>query len=83
MVDVKVYYSQREYITNFAESICIKFYECIPENVLITWVECWLIIYVDKCTMNVIQLRFQNEYSFETNTDQNKIIKHYIFKCFI
>ena len=36
MVDVKVYYSQREYITNFAESICIKFYECIPENVLIT-----------------------------------------------
>ena len=36
MVDVKVYYSQREYIANFVESICIhKFNECIPENVLI------------------------------------------------
>ena len=36
MVDVKVYYSEREYIASFAESICIyKFNECIPENVLI------------------------------------------------
>jgi len=36
MVDVKVYYSQREYISTFAESICIyKFNECIPDNVLI------------------------------------------------
>jgi len=36
MLDVKVYYSQREYISTFAESICIyKFNECIPENVLI------------------------------------------------
>jgi len=36
MVDAKVYYSQREYISTFAESICIyKFNECIPENVLI------------------------------------------------
>ena len=36
MVDVKVYYSQREYIFTFAESMCIyKFNECIPENVLI------------------------------------------------
>ena len=32
----QVYYSQREYISTFAESICIyKFNECIPENVLI------------------------------------------------
>ena len=39
MVDVKVYYSQREYIATFAESICIyKFNECIPGNVLIIWV---------------------------------------------
>ena len=30
MVDVKVYYSQREYIVTSAESICIyKFNECI------------------------------------------------------
>ena len=36
MVDVKVYYSQREYIATFVESICIhKFNECIPENFLI------------------------------------------------
>ena len=35
MVDVKVYYSQREYIATFAESICIyKLNKCIPENVL-------------------------------------------------
>ena len=40
MVDVKVYYSQREYIATFAESICIfKFNECIPENVLIIWAD--------------------------------------------
>jgi len=39
MVDVKVYYSQREYIATFGESICIyKFNECIPEKVLIIWV---------------------------------------------
>ena len=39
MVDVKVYYSQQEYIATFAESIWIyKFNECIPENVLIIWV---------------------------------------------
>ena len=39
MVDVKVYYSQREYIATFDESICIyKFNKCIPENVLIIWV---------------------------------------------
>jgi len=32
----QVYYSQREYIATFAESICIyKFNECIPEHVLI------------------------------------------------
>ena len=31
MEDVKFYYSQREYIVTFAESICIhKFNECIP-----------------------------------------------------
>jgi len=31
MEDFKVYYSQREYIVTFAESICIyKFNECIP-----------------------------------------------------
>ena len=36
IVDVKVYYSQREYIATFAESICVyKFNKCIPENVLI------------------------------------------------
>ena len=36
MVDVKVYYSQREYIATFDESICIyEFNECIPENFLI------------------------------------------------
>jgi len=39
LVDVKVYYSQQEYIATYAESICIyKFNECIPENVLIIWV---------------------------------------------
>ena len=35
-VRCQVYYSQREYISTFAESICIyKFNECIPENILI------------------------------------------------
>ena len=39
MVDVKVYYSQREYIVTLAKSICIyKFNKCIPKNVLIIWV---------------------------------------------
>ena len=39
MVNVKVYYSQQEYIATFAESICIyKYSEWIPEN------EIWLII---------------------------------------
>ena len=39
MMDVKVYYSQHEYITTFAESIRIyEFDECIPKNVLIIWV---------------------------------------------
>ena len=36
MMDVKVYYNQHEYIATLAESIRIcKFYECIPENLLI------------------------------------------------
>ena len=50
MADVNVYYSQREYIATFAESICIyKFNECI------CLFECSLSIYL------YIQLRFQYE----------------------
>ena len=53
MVDIKVCYSQKEieYITTFAESICIyKVNEWIPEN------ESWLIIYNCKYKMNVHSL---------------------------
>ena len=45
MVDIKVYYSQREYIATFAESICIhKFKNAFLK---FFWLfECWLIIYL-------------------------------------
>ena len=47
MVDVKVYYNQREYIATFAELICIyKFNESFPENVSIIWVLTKLSIYL-------------------------------------
>jgi len=60
MVDVKVYYSQQEFIATFAESICIyKFNEWILENVLIIWVLTKYLL-VNPQWM-YIQLRFQYE----------------------
>ena len=57
IADVKVYYSQREYIATFAESICVyKFNKCIPENVLIIWVLTMYLLVNEQWMY--IQLRF-------------------------
>ena len=63
----QVYYSQREYISTFVESICIhKFNECIPENVLIIWVLTnYLLV---NAQWMYIQLRFQYVYFVSTKT---------------
>ena len=63
----QVYYSQREYISTFVESICIhKFNECIPENVLIIWVLTNYLLVNAQWTY--IQLRVQYVYFVSTKT---------------
>ena len=72
----QVYYSQREYIATFAESICIyKVNECSPEHVLIIWVLTNYLLVNAQCI-------FSWDFNMHTLFQQkrsNKIIKNYIF----
>jgi len=63
----QVYYSQQEYISTFAESICIyKFNKCIPENALIIWgLTNYLLV---NPQWMYILLRFQYVYFVSTKT---------------